>query len=142
MAKSRAWTLSSDHAHFQQVRDLLEAGDVDVDQLIRLTDVRVAVDESTLGRATLTEDGLFLDGQRLSRAWENKAAAAPDSLRVLIINPGDRVLVEGDEDAPDGIYTVGEVDDNDADKRVYVESDDDFFGYVANESIKQIIREG
>jgi hypothetical protein len=64
------------------------------------------------------------------------------SMKVLIVNPGDRVRVQGDEDAPDGIYTVGEVDNNDVNKRVYVESEEDYFGFVANTAIVEIIKDG
>jgi hypothetical protein len=91
--------------------------------------------------AVLTEEALIFNGETLSNEWREKAAAAPDAMKVLLVNPGDRVRVEGDEDAPDGIYVVGEVDNADVDKRVYVESDEDYFGFIANTSIKEIIRE-
>lgn len=140
-ARGKPWTLSSDHPHFEEVRDRLLADETDEAAIIRLADVRFAVEDSTGGRASLTEEGLFLDGEALPKAWADKATVSPDSLGVLLVHPGDRVRVEGDEDAPDGIYVVGEVDDGDVDKRVYVESEDDFFGYVANESIKEVLKE-
>jgi hypothetical protein len=112
----------------------------DIDKAIRLTDVRIAVDFATEGMAVLTEEAIIVNGETLSNEWREKAAAAPDAMKVLV-NPGDRVRVEGDEDAPDRIYVVGEVDNADVDKRVYVESDEDYFGFVANTSIKEIIRE-
>jgi hypothetical protein len=72
----------------------------------------------------------------LSVEWREKAAAAPDTMKVLLVHPGDKVRVESDED---GVYVVG--DNADVDKHVYVESNEDYFGFVANTSIKEIIRE-
>ena len=141
IAKSRPWTLAADHPSFGLVKARLSDGCTDEDELVRLADVRVAVNDATEGRAVLSEDGLFLDGEQLPSAWHAKAAETPGAMKVLLVSPGHRVRVEGDEDAPDGIYTVGEIDNNDADKRVYVESDEDYFGFVANTSIKEIIRE-
>jgi hypothetical protein len=103
--------------------------------------VRIAVDFATEGMAVLTEEALIVNGETLSNEWREKAAAAPDATKVLLVNPGDRVRVEGDEDAPDRIYVVGEVNNADVDKRVYVESDEDYFGVVANTSIEEIVRE-
>ncbi|WP_315729881.1 hypothetical protein [Bradyrhizobium sp. SZCCHNRI2010] len=141
IAKGRPWVLAYDHPKFGTIKELLQSGTADADHLTQLADVRVAVDVATDGAAVLTEDGLFLNGEKLSEAWEQKAHAAPDAMKVLIVNPGDRVRVTGDPDAPDGIYTVGDVDNADADKRVYVESDEDYFGFVANTSIVEIIRD-
>ncbi|MEH2517396.1 hypothetical protein V1279_002969 [Bradyrhizobium sp. AZCC 1610] len=141
-AKGRPWNLSADHPKFSDIKQLLTSGSDDADRAIQLTDVRVAVDAATAGQAALTEEGLFLNGKQMPSIWRDKAVAAPDSMKVLLVYPGDRVRVEGDEDAPDGIYTVGEVDNNDADKRVYVESEEDYFGFVANTSIKEIVEEG
>jgi hypothetical protein len=62
-------------------------------------------------------------------------------MKVLLVNPGDRVRVEGDEDAPDGIYVVGDIDNNDTDKRVMVESDEGYLGFVSNASIKDILKD-
>jgi hypothetical protein len=140
-ARGRPWTLASDHPAFDTIKSLLASNTDDEDELVRLTDVRVGVTEATEGRAVLTDDGLFLDGEQLSTSWEMKAASEPTAMKVLLVSAGDKVRVEGDEDAPDGIYVVGEVDNQDVDKRVYVESDEDFFGFVANTSIKEIIRD-
>ena len=101
----------------------------------------MAVNDATEGRAVLSEDGLFLDGEQPPPAWQLKAAAEPAAMRVLIVNPGDRVRVEGDEDAPDGEYTVGDFDRDDLDKTVMIESDEGFLGFVANTSIKEIIKD-
>lgn len=133
------FNVPGDHPNFDAIKDLLLSGSDDAGQLSRLADVRVAVEDATDGRARLTEEGLYLDGEQLPAAWSDKAHAAPQELRVLVVSPGDRVRVEGDEDAPDGIYTVGDVDNSDAEKRVYVESDEDYFGFVANASIKEIL---
>jgi hypothetical protein len=141
IAKGRPWTLAADHPAFSQVKARLTDGCDDEDEIVRLTDVRVAVNDATEGRAILSEDALFLDGEQLPPAWHAKATSEPGAMRVLIVIPGDRVRVEGDEDAPDGEYTVGDVDNDDADKRVMVESDDGFLGFVANSSIKEIIKE-
>ncbi|MEY9575813.1 hypothetical protein ABIE88_003389 [Bradyrhizobium diazoefficiens] len=141
IAQGRPWALAFDHPKFSDIKSLLQSGTDDAVQLVRLADVRVAVDAATEGAAVLSDDGLFLNGEKLSEEWELKAMAAPDSMKVLIVSPGDRVRVQGDEDAPDGIYTVGEVDNNDANKRVYVESDEDYFGFVANTSIVEILKE-
>ena len=67
----------------------------------------------------------------------------PVSLKVLIVNTGDKVRVQGDDDAPDGIYIVGDLDDTDINKRVMVEDEqgEGYFGYVANTSIKEIMRD-
>jgi hypothetical protein len=138
-ANGRPWTLASDHPKFGDVKALLASGSDDADRVIQLTDVRIAVDAATKGQAVLTEDALIFNGEELSSDWREKAAAAPDSMTVLLVNPGDRVRVEGDEDAPDGIYVVGEVDNTDVDKRVYVESDEDYFGFVKNTSVKEIL---
>lgn len=141
IAKSRPWTLAADHPSFGQLKARLSDGCTDEDELVRLADVRVAVNDATEGRAVLSEDGLFLDGEQLPSAWQVKAAAEPGAMRVLIVGPGDWVRIEGDEDAPDGEYTVGDVDNDDVNKRVMVESDDGFFGFVANASIKEIIKD-
>jgi hypothetical protein len=141
IARGRPWTLAADHAHFGKVKDLLQSGSDDAEQAIQLTDVRIAVEAATDGAAVLTEDGLYLNGEQLSQAWESKAHAEPQAMKVLLVSPGDRVRVQGDEDAPDGIYTVGEVDNADADKRVYVESDEDYFGFVKNTSIVEILKD-
>jgi hypothetical protein len=141
IAKGRSWTLAADHPAFAQVKARLGEGCNDEDEIVRLTDVRVAVTDATQGRAVLSEDGLFLDGEQLPPAWHVKAAAEPAAMRVLIVNPGDRVRVEGDEDAPDGEYTVGDFDRDDLDKTVMIESDDGFLGFVANSSIKEIIKD-
>ncbi|WP_315768514.1 MULTISPECIES: hypothetical protein [unclassified Bradyrhizobium] len=141
IAQGRPWVLAMDHPKFGEVKELLQAGEADANKLVCLADVRVAVEAATDGAAVLNEDGLFLNGEKLSEAWEQKAQATPDAMKVLLVSPGDRVRVQGDPDAPDGIYTVGDVDNADADKRVYVESDEDFFGFVANTSIIEIIKE-
>jgi hypothetical protein len=141
VARGQPWTLATDHPRYAEIRRLLLNGETDEDKLIRLADVRVAVEEVTEGRAQLTEEGLFLDGEALPEKWHQKAINDPDATRALLINPGDRVRVEGDADAPDGIYTVGEIDNDDVNKRVYVESEDDYFGFVANGSIKEIIHD-
>lgn len=142
-ARSRSWTLADDHPKFADVKALLASGTDDVDTLIQLVDIRVAVEVATEGHAVLTEDALLLDGEELPREWREKASVAPDSLKVLIVSAGDRVRVEGDEDAPDGVYIVGDVDNNDADRRIMVEDEagEGYFGYVANTSIKEIIKE-
>jgi len=146
IAKGRPWTLAADHPAFSLVKDRLASGCDDEDEVVRLTDVRVAVNDATEGRAVLTEDGLTLDGEQMPEAWHLKAVAEPDSMKVLVVSPGDRVRVEGDEEAKDGIYIVGDVDNADVEKRVMVESEDPdaedwFMGFVANTSIKQIIKE-
>jgi hypothetical protein len=146
IAKGRPWTLAVDHPAFGQVKSRLTEGCDDEDEIVRLTDVRVAVNDATEGRAVLDEDGLTLDGEQMPEAWHLKAMAQPDSLRVLVVTPGDRVRVAGDEEAKDGIYIVGDVDNADADKRVMVESEDPdsedwFMGFVANTSIKEIIKD-
>jgi hypothetical protein len=139
---SRASEVSAaDHPSFSQVKTRLIDGCDDEDEIVHLADVRVAVNDATEGRAVLSEDGLFLDGEQLPPAWQLKAAAEPAAMRVLIVNPGDRVRVEGDEDAPDGEYTVGDFDRDDLDKTVMIESDEGFLGFVANTSIKEIIKD-
>jgi hypothetical protein len=140
IAKGRPWTLAVDHPAFADVKARLTEGCDNEDDLVCLTDVRVAVDHATEGRAVLSEDGLFLDGEQLPSAWQVKAAAEPGAMRVLIVGPGDRVRIEGDEDAPDGEYTVGDVDNDDVEKRVMVESDEGYLGFVANASIKEILK--
>jgi len=141
IAKGRPWTLAADHPKFDLVKSLLQSGSDDADAVVNLTDVRVAVEAATGGQAVMTEEALFLNGQALPEQWHAKAAEAPETMRVLIVHPGDRVRVEGDDDAPDGIYTVGDVDDTDVEKRIYVDSDEDYFGFVANASIKKILKE-
>jgi len=140
-ARGRPWTLAGDHPKFDEVKALLATGTDDAERVVQVADVRIAVDVATEGQAVLTEDALLFNGEALSEEWRLKATATPDAMKVLLVKSGDRVRVEGDEDAPDGIYTVGEVDNADVDKRVYVESDEDYFGFVANTSIKEIIRE-
>lgn len=142
IANGRPWTLSADHPKFEDVKALLVSGTDDADTLIQLTDVRVAVDAATGGQAVLTDEALYLNGEEMPRAWYHQATSQPDSMKVLLVGTGDIVRVEGDEDAPDGIYKVGEVDNDDVQKRVYVESDEDYFGFVANASIKEIIEKG
>ncbi|WP_316196670.1 hypothetical protein [Bradyrhizobium sp. SZCCHNS3053] len=140
IARARPWTLAVDHLHFQRIKTLLMNGCDDEDELVRLADARIAVSDFTDGRAVLSEEGLFLDGDQLPLVWERRAATEPEVLKVLVVNPGDRVRVEGDEDAPDGLYTVGDVDNTDIEKRVMVESEDGFLGFVSNSSIKEILK--
>ncbi|BAR61888.1 hypothetical protein NK6_8741 [Bradyrhizobium diazoefficiens] len=142
-AKGRAWTLAEDHPKFHDVKAILASGSDDIDTVVQMTDVRVAVEAATAGRAVLTDKTLTLDGQELSVAWRKKAVSQPDSLKVLIVNTGDKVRVQGDDDAPDGIYIVGDLDDTDINKRVMVEDEqgEGYFGYVANTSIKEIMRD-
>lgn len=141
IAQGRPWIVAADHPAFDRIKGLLSDNFEDGDALVRIADVRVAVDNATQGKAILTDEGLFLEGEKLSSGWAAAAAAAPDSMKVLLVKTGDRVRVEGDEDAPDGVYTVGELDDADTTKRVYVESEEDYFGFVANTSIKEIIKD-
>lgn len=144
IARGRPWTLAADHTHFDKVKELLTAGSDDADEIVRLADVRVAVEEASQGAAVLTDEGLYLHGEQLSQDWLYKACAEPETAKVLAVSPGDRVRVQGDEDAPDGIYTVADVDNSDVAKRVYVEpvdNDEDYFGFVANTSIVEIIRD-
>lgn len=140
VARGRPWTLAADHPHFATIREMLEAEGTGEDDLVRLADVTVAVSDATQGHVQLTEAGVFVDGEAMPAAWMDKAIACPTELGVLLVHPGDRVRVEGDEDAPDGTYTVGDVDNTDTAKRVYVESEDDYFGFVANHSIKEIVQ--
>ncbi len=139
VARGRVWTVASDHGSFKQVKKLLAEGYDDAEELVRMVDVRIAVQESSDGKVVLNEDGAYLEGVELPKPWQSALAQYPQSARVLLVSPGDRVRVEGDEDAPDGIYVVGECDDGDVEKRVYVESEEDYFGFVANTSIKEII---
>lgn len=141
IALGRPWTLAVDHPAFEQIKSRLGEGCEDESELVRLADVRVAVNDATDGRAVLSEDGLFVDGEQMPSAWQQRATAEPEATKILIVSPGDQVRVEGDEDAPDGIYTVGDVDNDDLDKRVMVESEDGFLGFVANASIKEIIKD-
>jgi hypothetical protein len=141
IARGQPWTLAVDHPSFEQIKARLADGCEDEHELVRLADVRVAVTDATDGRAVLSEDGLFLDGEQLPPAWEEMATAQPEATKVLIVSPGNQVRVEGDEDAPDGIYTVGDVDNDDVEKRVMVESEDGYLGFVANASIKEIIKD-
>lgn len=139
VARDQLWFLAKDHGNFDRVRDLLIHNTDDADLLIRLTDFQEAVSLESDGDVALDEDGLKIGGEILSQAWMDKALADPSCVRILTVKPGDRVRIEGDEDAPDGIYLVGDVDNADINKRVYVESDEDYFGYVANSSIKEIL---
>lgn len=141
IAKGRSWTLAADHPAFGAVKERLTEGCDDEDEIVHLTDVRVAVTDATEGRAVLSEDGLYLDGEQLSETWRDKAVAAPEMMKILLVTPGDRVRVEGDEDAPDGIYTVGDVDNDDVEKRVMVESEDGYLGFISNASIKEILKD-
>src|SRR3954466_5976024 len=88
IAKGRPWTLAVDHPAFDQVKSRLTAGCDDEDKIVRLTDVRVAVNDATEGRAVLSEDGVFLDGEQLTSQWLYKAAANPDYMCALSVNPG------------------------------------------------------
>jgi hypothetical protein len=142
VARGRPFSLANDHANFHKVRQLLEAGTDDVDSLVHLVDIRCAVADVTGGEANLTEEGLFMNGKALSAGWAEKAVSNPESLRVLKVKSGDRIRVEGDEDAPDGIYVVGSCDDDDEDQRVYVEEEgsaDGFFGFIQNTSVKEVL---
>jgi hypothetical protein len=140
IARGRPRVLAADHPNFGQIKDLLTSGTDDAEHVLALSDVRVAVEINTGGAVILNEEGMFIGEEKLPQAWEYRAVESPESLKVLTVSPGDRVRIEGDEDAPDGIYTVGDVDNADIDKRVYVESDEDYFGFVANTSIKEILK--
>jgi hypothetical protein len=143
IARGQAFTLAADHVNFDKVRGLLALGTDDADALIHLTDIRMAVADATAGAVQLTEEGAYMNGEALAPEWAELAANAPYAMKVLTVQPGDKVLVQGDEDAPDGIYIVGAADTDDAKQCVYVESGDDegFFGFIQNVSIKEIIRE-
>ena len=135
----RFYTVGDEHPHFSTILERLRSGVSEGAELARLADVRVAVSDATDGRVEITEDEIIVEGQSMGEAWHAKAMTDPESTRVLLVKAGDRVRVEGDEDAPDGVYTVGDVDNADVEKRVYVESDEDYFGFVANTSIKEIV---
>jgi len=132
--------VASDHPNFDAIREYLISGGDDERHLLSLADVTFAVQESSEGLVRLNENGIYFDGNRISDEWAEKAVQDPKSLRVFTISVGDRVRVEGDEDAPDGVYVVGDVDNTDTGKRIYVESEEDYFGFVSNESIKEIIK--
>jgi hypothetical protein len=140
-ARGRPWHLAADHPSFAEVKAMLSSGSADEDKIVRLVDVRVAVSDATEGKARLTEEGLFFEGEKLSDGWQGAAFANPGALKALIISPGQRIRVEGDEDCPDGIYTVTDVDDTDFSKRIYIETEEDFLGYISNTSIKEIIKD-
>jgi hypothetical protein len=133
------YVIAHDHPNFATVRELLASGSDDEDLAVRLADVTVAVKEATDGRGELTEEGLIIDGTMMPAAWNRVAVETPEETRVLLVSVGDLVRVEGDEDAPDGVYTVGDVDNDDTSKRVMVESDEGFFGFVANAAIKEVV---
>lgn len=138
-ARGKRFLLAGDHPNFETVKQLLTSGHEDEDQLVRLTDVRIAVSDATNGAAELVDGDLVLNGEKMCHDWFLKAVASPSETKILLIKPGDTVLVEGDEEAPDGEYTVGDVDDDDVDKRIFIESEDGFLGFVPNASIKSIV---
>jgi hypothetical protein len=140
IARGLPRVLTMDHPKFTEIKEMLTSGSDDVETILALSDPRVAVEQNTDGAVTLNEEGMFLGDEKLPETWEQRAVMSPASLKILTANAGDRVRVEGDDDAPDGIYTIGEVDNQDCDKRVYVESDVDYFGFVANTSIKEILK--
>jgi hypothetical protein len=140
IAKGRPWMLAMDHPQFAMIRDALIAGETDEDTLVHLVDIRVAISAATGGKTELTEFGLTFNGELMSSAWTERAKSAPESLRVLLVEIGDQVRIVGDSDAPDGVYPVGDVDFTDAANSIFIESDDGFLGFVANTSIKEIIK--
>ena len=81
IAKGRPWTLAVDHPKFGSVKALLQSGTDDVDSVVMLTDVRVAVDAATEGQAVLTEDALIFNGEEMSSAWRERSTSSPAILR-------------------------------------------------------------
>jgi hypothetical protein len=141
-ARNQPWFLAQDHPSFGEVKNLLLEGTDDGEALVRKTDVRELVDGLTEGRACLSENGIVFDGLELDETWSAQVQANPGIVKVLVVKEGDRVRIEDDEDAEDGIYIVGAVDAGDSLMRIFVEDEAKvgFFGYVSNASIKEILR--
>src|SRR5687768_10897836 len=68
IAQGRPWVMASDHPKFADIKTMLQSGNCDESAIIRLTDVRVAVEDATKGAAVLSEDGLFLNGEKMPKA--------------------------------------------------------------------------
>lgn len=138
MARGRMWSVAPDNPNYPVLKNLIESGCMDEPQLIGLTSVYEAIITRGEGRLALVTEGLTLDGEVLPHAWFSVLATQSDLLPVLLARVGDRVTVAGDEDAPDGVYEVSGVDNADPNNRIYLETEEGFFGYVKSSSIKGV----
>lgn len=133
------FTVFEDHPYYDKIMEMLRSGVDDADELAKIADVQYAVEQATAGHVKVTEGELVVDGEVMPAVWHDAAIANPESTRFLLIKPGQQIRVEGDEEAPDGVYTVSAVDNEDVAKRIYIETDEGFFGFVANDAIKEVI---
>lgn len=146
MVDGDVFNVSDDHPLFAEIHDVLTneqhwQGDV-ANRLRAMADKREAVSIVSDGMVRLADDGsVLLNGEAVPEAWNSVVAADPAQAAILTIKVGDQVRIEGDEDAPDGVYTVADLDNEDTGKRLYVESDEEgYFGFVNNTAFKGLVQ--
>lgn len=145
MIAGDVFNVSDDHPYFHEILAMLNGGvdtDAAADQLRSMADKREAVSIASGGSVKLGADGAVLvDGEAMPEAWTEAITADPKLATILTVKIGDQVRIEGDEDAPDGVYTVADLDNDDTGKRLYVESDEEgFFGFVDNAAFKGVVQ--
>jgi hypothetical protein len=138
-ARGAVWTVNDDDLAFDAILDMLNNGCEDEEALIARLDPWSEVKRLGGGRMEVVANRLFRDGMRLPHSWTYRLRQHPELAVSLLARVDDTVRVEGDEDCPDGLYTVVGVDDHDTERRVYLETEDGFFGFVANTSIKEVV---
>jgi hypothetical protein len=141
MARGRTWSVAPDNPNYETLTNLITSGCMDESRLIGMTSTYEAIITQGAGRLALVEGGLALDGELLPMAWFTALARQADLVPVLLARVGDKVTVQGDEDAPDGVYAVAGVDNADPTSRIYLETEEGFFGYVKSNAIKGVDHE-
>jgi hypothetical protein len=120
------------------MKTLMRTGILDEARYILLADPSLLDLSGTGGRLVLEGGQLVLDGKVLDRKWTRSILDNPLLIQVLLAKVGDRVVVQGDEDAPDGEYPVMAIDETDLLQRIYLETEDGFFGYVKSSAIREV----
>lgn len=142
IARGRPHVVSREHIAFDQIKAALMAGTATPDDISDLRDPLEALFRKSGGRFCMEYGEFCFDGEPLSQSWVELLENSPslDHIRILEIREGSRIRVEGDDDCPDGTYTVAGIDPNDVWSRAYVEDDEvGFYGYPKNSSIKEVI---
>ena len=139
IARGRTYPITRDNHAFETIRKILLDGSATEDVLIRGVDICRTMLEVSGGRVTTQDDHVRLDGVILPGVWCRQVIDDPTMARLLIIEVGQKIRIESDEDAPDGVYEVKGIDPVDVERRFYLEEDDGFFGYISNSSVKEIV---
>jgi hypothetical protein len=136
--RGKIYEIEASNPNFEIMKTLMRTGILDEARYILLADPSLLDLSGTGGRLVLEGGQLVLDGKVLDRKWTRSILDNPLLIQVLLAKVGDRVVVQGDEDAPDGEYPVMAIDETDLLQRIYLETEDGFFGYVKSSAIREV----